>query len=474
MTRLASVHPLLTQLLILGICILILPPFGSALIEHIFVIIVADEYAGTVHALTMDEEFMQQFSDGKFTQAVRQTEYLSDYRRFTVWLTDANGVLLSSSDSVPEGYSESYFLEMAARFNKRHHYEVGTFGGILEEKNITIIQPVHDGPVLLGYIALHYHMDRVARLERLFLPVLLLLMVIMATANVLPVLFYWKFIHKPILEVGKGAEEFARGNLSYTIPVQTENQIGYLAKTLNYMADKINENGEFQRRYIADVSHDFRSPLTSIKGYAEAMLDHTIPPEMYEKYLRIIDYEASRLEKLTHNLNALGSLEASKRNLQMQTFDLNAVVRAVLETFEGRSRESHTTLWFNTSNDPLFTIADLEKIQQVIYNLVDNAIKFSKPYTTINVETASRNEKIFFSIKDQGIGISKEALPKIWDRFYKEDASRGKDRSGSGLGLAIVKEIILAHDEHINVISTEGVGSEFIFTLPKAKQETEQ
>lgn len=472
MTRLVSIHPILVQLLVLGVCVLILPPFGGALIEHIFVAVVADEYKGTVRALSTDETFIQHFSEGEFAKAVNQTEYLSDYRRFSVWLTDPDGHLLSSSDPVPADYSPSLFLDAASRFTDRHRFEVGTFNDLLEEKNVSIIQPVYDGSVMLGYLAFHYHMGRVARLEKLFLPVLLLLMVIMAAANLLPILFYRKFIHKPILEVGKGAEEFARGNLSYTIPVQTDNQVGYLAKTLNYMADKINENGQFQRRYIADVSHDFRSPLTSIKGYAEAMLDHTIPPDSYEKYLRIIDYEASRLEKLTHSLGTLGSLDAYKRDLQKQTFDVNAVVQAVLASFEGKSVERHVMFHFITTSDPLFTVADLGKIQQVIYNLVDNAIKFSNPYTTITVETATRNEKIFFSIKDQGIGISKEALPNIWDRFYKEDASRGKDRSGSGLGLAIVKEIILAHNEYINVISTEGVGTEFIFTLPKAKLET--
>ena len=119
----------------------------------------------------------------------------------------------------------------------------------------------------------------------------------------------------------------------------------------------------------------------------------------------------------------------------------------------------------------LFVRGDMTKIQQVLYNLIDNAIKFSNSNSSIKIETSIKNEKVFISVKDSGIGIPKDSLKKIWERFYKTDVSRGKDKRGSGLGLSIVKEIIQAHNENINVISTEGVGTEFIFTLPLSKKE---
>ena len=120
-------------------------------------------------------------------------------------------------------------------------------------------------------------------------------------------------------------------------------------------------------------------------------------------------------------------------------------------------------------SEQLMVHADLEQIQQVLYNLIDNAIKFSSDHSVIKVETSENHGKVFVSVKDSGTGISKESLPKIWDRFYKQDSSRGRDRRGTGLGLSIVKEIITAHNQNINVISTEGVGTEFIFTLDQAK-----
>ena len=282
-------------------------------------------------------------------------------------------------------------------------------------------------------------------------------------------IFYSFHVRKPLHEITKGASEFANGNLSYQIPVDSENELGYLAQNLNYMADKLNRNGEYQRQFISNISHDFRSPLTSIKGYVEAMIDGTIPVEMQEKYLKIISYEAERLEKLTRGLLTLNELDIQKRMLNIQSFDINQVIKSTAASFEGTCTTRQILLELVLSGKELYARADIEQIQQVLYNLLSNAIKFSPDHSTITIETTEKNDKIFVSVKDHGIGIPKSSINKIWERFYKIDRSRGKDQKGTGLGLAIVKEIISAHGQHINVISTEGVGTEFIFTLEKAK-----
>ena len=142
-------------------------------------------------------------------------------------------------------------------------------------------------------------------------------------------------------------------------------------------------------------------------------------------------------------------------------------------SFEGRCKEKHISFELILTGQTLFVRADMSKIQQVIHNLIDNAIKFSHNDSIIKIETTLKNEKVFVSVKDSGIGIPKESITKIWERFYKTDLSRGKDKKGTGLGLAIVKEIINAHNENISVISTEGVGTEFIFSLPHYHKEDE-
>ena len=244
-------------------------------------------------------------------------------------------------------------------------------------------------------------------------------------------------------------------------------QMGYLANTLNYMSSELNKMEEYQHSFIANVSHDFRSPLTSIKGYLEAIKDGTIPPELYDKYLGILISETERLNKLTQGMLTLNSLD-SKGFLTRSNFDINRVIKDTAATFEGTCNAKDIVLDLTFAADIQMVYADLGKIQQVLYNLIDNAIKFSRENSVIYIQTSLKYEKVFVSVKDTGIGIPKESIKKIWDRFYKSDLSRGKDKKGTGLGLAIVKEIIQAHGENIDVISTQGVGSEFIFTLPKA------
>ena len=199
------------------------------------------------------------------------------------------------------------------------------------------------------------------------------------------------------------------------------------------------------------------------------MLDGVIPADSQEKYLKIIAYEAGRLEKLTEGLLTLNELDIHKRLLKIETFDINEVIKHTAAAFEGDCTKRKIVLELVLSGRELYARADMEQIQQVLYNLLNNAVKFSRNDSTIIIETTEKNDKIFVSVKDHGIGIPKQSLHRIWERFYKTDISRGKDQTGTGLGLSIVKEIINAHGQNINVISTEGVGTEFIFTLEKAE-----
>jgi signal transduction histidine kinase len=254
--------------------------------------------------------------------------------------------------------------------------------------------------------------------------------------------------------------------MHYEFSVDTNDEMGYLAGTLNYMASEIARSEDQQKKFVANVSHDFRSPLTSIRGYLEAMLDGTIPAEMHEKYLKIVLNETDRLTKLTNSLLTLNNLNTRGMLLDLTDFDINKVLRDTAATFEGTCRQKNIAIEMVLTDNIMHVNADISKIQQVLYNLIDNAIKFSNRDSVIRIETSMRKNKLFVSVKDTGIGIPKEDLKLIWDRFYKSDASRGKDKKGTGLGLSIVKEIINAHGEMIDVISTQGAGTEFTFRLP--------
>ena len=320
-----------------------------------------------------------------------------------------------------------------------------------------------------GYVAIHYSMTNLYQSRSSILFIMQVIFLLCYAATSLLLWAYSHYIRKPLARIMKGASEYAGGNLAYKIDVTSDDEMGYLAKTLNYMSDELNKNGEYQRKFIANVSHDFRSPLTSIKGYVNAILDGTIPYEMQERYLKIIAFESERLEKLTRSLLTLNELDMKKRMMHIQRFDINDTIKNTAATFEGICTSRQIRLELLLSGHELYVRADMEQIQQVLYNLLDNAIKFSNDNSSVQIETTVKSGKVFVSVKDYGTGIPKESLGKIWDRFYKIDASRGKDRKGTGLGLSIVKEIINAHNQNIDVISTEGVGTEFIFTLEKTK-----
>ena len=277
-------------------------------------------------------------------------------------------------------------------------------------------------------------------------------------------------IYRPLVKITNAAKQYASGNLDVVIPVNTQDEIGYLSASLNYMSSQLKDMEDYQKKFVANVSHDFRSPLTSIKGYVEAMADGTIPPEMQGKYLNIILFETERLTDLTRDLLTLNEFDTKDLLLDKTDFDIHEVIRNTAASFEGTCTAKKISIELLQATRTLYVHADQHKIQQVLYNLLDNAIKFSNPESTITIETTPRGDKVYTSVKDYGIGIPKSSINKIWERFYKSDLSRGKDKKGTGLGLSIVKEIIQAHNENINVISTEGVGTEFIFSLPLTKK----
>ncbi len=346
------------------------------------------------------------------------------------------------------------------------YYQTGTFFNTFQEETLSVFSPITINYKVRGYVLIHKPVRDLIALKDGFINIAYMtLAVIFLCAFVLIGLFTCT-VYIPIRKITRAARDYSEGNFDTQINIQTNDEIGYLAASLNYMAAELSTLEDDQRKFIANVSHDFRSPLTSIKGYVEAIMDGTIPHEMQDKYLNIILLETERLNKLTQSMLELNKYGARGTMLDISSFDINNTIKLVVQSFEGICQEKKISFELILTGHTSYVYADMSKIQQVLYNLIDNAIKFSHPDSTITIETTEKNEKVFISVKDTGIGIPKDSMKKIWERFYKTDLSRGKDKRGTGLGLAIVREIISVHNENINVISTEGVGTEFIFTLP--------
>ncbi len=278
-------------------------------------------------------------------------------------------------------------------------------------------------------------------------------------------------IIRPIKHLSNVARDYSEGNFDVETGIKSKNEIGQLADSMEYMAGELSKLEQYRHDFVSNISHDFRSPLTSIKGYVQAILDGTIPPEKQERYLNIVLDETQRLTKLTQGLLDLNHLEIYGPYLKMSDFDFIEVVKSTLNTFEIKCIDKGLAIYLNNHAENTIVTADQTKIQQVIYNLIDNAIKFTPSGKRIHVSIYETNDKLYVAVQDEGIGMSEDTQRRIWTRFYKGDSSRGKDKQGTGLGLAITKEVIKAHNETIEVSSVEGQGSKFVFTLTKAKQD---
>ncbi len=392
-----------------------------------------------------------------------QLSSLSKYSNVTIWITDTKGNINITTSGTSKSIEDFDILDFG-----NNYYQTGNFYDSFSSDTLSVYSPITVNYKVRGYVLIHKPISDIVNAANAITTIGYQTLVLIALAGLLLFALFTFIIYIPIRKLAKAADAYAQGDYSVTVDVNSNDELGYLAAAINYMANDLHTLEDDQKKFISNVSHDFRSPLTSIKGYIEAMLDGTIPVEMQEKYLNIILFETERLNKLTHSLLELNKFGSRGIMLNITTFDINQTIKTTVQTFEGVCTKKHLSFDLTLTGDELMVRADYGKIQQILYNLIDNAIKFSHDNTTIYIETTTKNEKVFISVKDTGIGIPKDSINKIWERFYKSDLSRGKDKKGTGLGLAIVKEIINAHNENINCISTEGVGTEFIFTLPLA------
>lgn len=404
--------------------------------------------------------------DSSIYNVQSQLSAMKLYFNASIWFVDNTGTTLTSSSlegtSCPDAIEHFNPAEIGGK-----RYITGTYHGYFAEDMITVMAPVTQEFSTKGYLLIH---SPVSAIEERCTPIMIQVYISAAVIVVLALIFLLGvqfFVYRPLRQISEAAKQYALGNLDYEIPVNTHDELGYLSASMNYMAARLKDMDDYQKKIVANVSHDFRSPLTSMKGYVEAMADGTIPPELYGKYLNIILFETERLTDLTRDLLTLNEFDTKEMLLDKSDFNIQDVLKSTAASFESACTQKHISIELLLMPETVSVFADKRKIEQVLYNLIDNAIKFSENNSSITVEVSKKNDKVFVSVKDHGIGIPRKELNKIWERFYKSDLSRGKDKKGTGLGLSIVKEVIQAHDEHINVISTEGVGTEFIFSLSR-------
>lgn len=281
------------------------------------------------------------------------------------------------------------------------------------------------------------------------------------------ILVVCQLITRPLRAMAHAADRFAKGDFSQRVYTESRDEVGRLAESFNSMADDLEQLEQTRREFVANVSHELRSPLTSIQGFIDGVLDGTVEEAEREKYLGIVLDETKRLSKLINTLLDLSHIESGQTPIVKSRYDVNEQIARVLVRQESRICEKNLEVDLAFEAETLPVSADHDRIEQVLINLIDNAVKYSDEGGTLRISAQRKHDKAIISIEDDGPGISAEDLPHVFDRFYMADKAHTSGK-GTGLGLAIVKSIIDQHGQKITASSEPGKGTKFTFTLEGA------
>ncbi|VYT98189.1 HAMP domain-containing protein [Clostridium tertium] len=282
--------------------------------------------------------------------------------------------------------------------------------------------------------------------------------------------FAKKILIKPLSEINNVAKKLAKGEVEKRVYIDSQDEIGDLAESFNIMAESLEKVENVRREFISNVSHEIRSPITSIKGFITGILDGVIPKDKENYYLKIVNDEVSRLSRLVTDLLDISSMESGKFKLNMIRMDINEIITLCTLNLEGKIEQKNIKVDVIFNNNHEYCLGDRDRIIQVVTNLLENAIKYGREYDgRIQIETYAKGDSVFVSIFNNGPNIPKEDINKIWERFYKTDKSR-TNKISTGLGLSIVRLILTQHNQDIWVNNIPGKGVKFTFTLKREEK----
>ena len=412
------------------------------------------------------------------------TPLINKESRLDILLVTAEGrVILSSVNSSPnelDGFRRPVVLgdlgsidvglfEETIVNDRESYFHEGTLGGYLNDNSIVCREAIDTNGQTRGYVISLYSTVREDNFISTTRKAVITTSAWVMAAAVIAVYFITERIIHPLRNMTTAAKKFGKGDFTTRVPVYGNDEVAELSTAFNNMADSLEKLEKMRSSFLASVSHDLRTPMTTIAGFIDGIMSGAIPPEKQEYYLQTISSEIHRLSRLVSQLLDVSRLESGDRKMQFADFDISEVARIILISFEQKIEEKNLDVEFDAP-DELFVNADKDAIHQVVYNLCHNAIKFANDGGKFRISISNPDSKhVKVTVFDEGQCISREEMGLVFERFYKTDSSRGLDKNGVGLGLYICKTIIDAHDERIGVESTEGVGTTFWFTLKLAK-----
>jgi len=389
---------------------------------------------------------------------------------FLIWDTQTNTLL--TTDTTLEGQEISVPSSITTRVMDGKNYSGMTTLNIYPSTKYVVAVPIYEenGDDIHGMVIAATETESLTEMWRAFLGIFG-----MTSITVLLIAFVASSVTamqqtKPIQEMAAATRRFAEGN--FDARVQTydrDDEVGELAEAFNAMAQSLQQTERQRQEFIANISHELKTPMTTITGYADGILDGTIPPEKANQYLAIISDESRRLSRLVRRMLEVSRLQSSDMLREKKAFDICESSRRVLISMEKKITDRGLDVEADIPEEPILVMGDNDLITQVIYNLLENAAKFAAPDSTLYLGLSLRGEKAEVCIRNAGPTIDPEEIPKLFERFHKADKARSEDKDGVGLGLYIVKTILEQHHEQIRVTSEYGLTT-FAFTMTRASE----
>ena len=389
-------------------------------------------------------------------------------------LTDTAGTVKSCSDAELRCHhiGKNISPDIVESIAKSGSYsQLGNLGGFYSEPHYVAALPIVSATgITLGYVFSASNASGLISVWNSLFQIFFFSTIIIMAITLIISFVSARYQSKPINEMARAARRFAHGDFSVRVSgSERPDEIGALASSFNQMAESLEQSDKRRSDFLANVSHELKTPMTSISGFADGILDGTIPPESQRQYLETISSETKRLNRLVRRMLELSRMQSqSVAEIRKNSFDVCELLVETLLVFEKKINDKGLDVDVQIPDDGMMVCGERDAINQVIYNLLENAVKFAESGSVLGLSVFKQGDKAYVSIKNRGDTISEEDLALIFERFHKTDRSRSMDRDGVGLGLYIVKTIIGSHGEDIAVTSRDGV-TEFVFSLTLKK-----
>jgi len=398
-----------------------------------------------------------------------EIETLEEYSNASFWIVDNKGYIYVDNNTSKKLVDSAITInDVKEVFEGKKIIKQGVISEISMDKMLILGYPITYNNRVDYALFLHISIPEVLSLKNNINKIVVIALIITSIFGLSLLIFFSKKLLKEIIELNDMVSYISKGNFDKRIDIKKYSDLKILSSNINNMAIRLNIADENKKKFISNITHDLRSPLTNIIGYSKGMLDGTINEGLYNKYLNVILEESIRLKKLVNDILDLSKLESGIIELNKTTFDINQIILSVIENYENLINKNNIEIKIIFSEENKYAYADSEYIKRVLDNLISNAVKFTPKGGYINISTIYEFNKYSVIINNSFEKIDKSDLVNVFDRFVKLDGSRGKEKISSGLGLSIVKEILKVHGEKIYVTSDDS-GVTFKFTISVKK-----